>query len=90
MDGERAEIEAIPRQPSYVFAPADPLLIGYARSWSLSEPYLVRTREIAPTLEPGGTERADLRLPLQALADDAGAVIRLGGPELPRFLGGSA
>jgi superfamily II DNA or RNA helicase len=90
MDGERAEIEAIPRQPSYVFAPADPLLISYARSWSLSEPYLVRTREIAPTLEPGGTERADLRLPLQALADDAGAVIRLGGPELPRFLGGSA
>ena len=35
MCGERANLESIPREPSYVFAPADPLLMQYARSWSL-------------------------------------------------------
>ena len=38
MCAERAPLEAVPRDPSYVFAPADPLLMQYARSWSLSEP----------------------------------------------------
>ena len=88
MDGERAACEAIPRHPSYVFAPADPLLIGHARSWSLSEPYLIRA-PAATGSTPGdpGAAAAAGRFPLQALADDAGAVIRMNGPQLPGFLG---
>ena len=88
MDGERAACEAIPRHPSYVFAPADPLLIGHARSWSLSEPYLIRAPAAAGST-PGapGAAAAAGRFPLQALADDAGAVIRMNGPHLPGFLG---
>jgi superfamily II DNA or RNA helicase len=87
MDGERAGCEAIPRHPSYVFAPADPLLISHARSWSLSEPYVIRTQAAggAAPAEPG-SGRADGRSPLQALADDAGAMIRMNGPQLPGFL----
>ncbi|MFM8606204.1 MAG: DEAD/DEAH box helicase [Cyanobium sp.] len=84
---ERGAIEPVPRHPSYVYAPADPLLISHARSWSLSEPYLIRPRAPADDNADGGTGRADLRLPLQALADDAGAVIALSGPQLPGFLG---
>jgi superfamily II DNA or RNA helicase len=85
MDPERGAIEAIPRQPSYVFAPADPLLIGHARGWSVAEPYLIRPRPEAITPEAGaGGERASL--PLEALRDGAGEVIRLRGPQLPGFL----
>ena len=84
MDGERAALEVIPRQPSYVFAPADPLLMGYASSWSLSEPYLVRSKPLSLGLEPQGGSAPSL--PLRALADDAGAVIAMGGPQLPGFL----
>ena len=90
MDAERSALEPIPRQASHVFAPADPLLIRYARSWSLSEPYLIRpllAREPAEAAAAGGAVAA---LPLQALADDAGEVIRLSGPQLPSFLGRSA
>lgn len=88
MDGERAGCEAIPRHPSYIYAPADPLLIGHARNWSLSEPYVIRTQTAAgsPSAEPGSAP-ADARFPLQALADDAGAMIRMTGPQLPGFLG---
>jgi superfamily II DNA or RNA helicase len=84
MDGSRSPLEAIPRQPSYVFAPADPLLIGYARSWSLVEPYLVRARPDPEVPATGCTSAPTL--PLQALADRAGAVLHLKGPQLPGFL----
>ncbi|MCT0200219.1 DEAD/DEAH box helicase family protein [Synechococcus sp. CS-1325] len=88
MEAGRSELEAIPRQPSYVFAPADPRLLAYARTWSVAEPY--RIRPGAPPAEQdsaagGGGGRS---LPPQALAEGVGAVIRLRGPELPRFLGG--
>jgi superfamily II DNA or RNA helicase len=90
MDGERASLEPVPRQASHVFAPADPLLIRYARSWSLSEPYLIRSSE-PPAAESQAVAGGNAaQLPLQALADDAGAVIRLRGPQLPPFLGRSA
>jgi len=86
LDGERAELEALPRHPSYVFAPADPLLMQIARTWSLSEPYLLRPRaNEAATAEPGGCGRSG-SLPLQALEDGAGAVIPMRGPQLPNFL----
>ncbi len=90
MDGERAALEPVPRQASHVFAPADPLLIRYARSWSLSEPYLIRASAApAPAAQAAAGGNPAL-LPLQALADDAGEVIRLRGPQLPPFLGRSA
>ncbi len=85
MDDERAAVEPIPRHPSYVYAPADPLLIAYARSWSLSEPYRIQpSRPLEPPAEPG--PGAAPTLPLQAVADNAGAVIAMRGPELPSFL----
>jgi len=85
MEGGRAAVEAVPRDPSYVFAPADPLLISYARSWSLSEPYLVRPRLAAPEPEASGSAGAGA-LPLETVDERVGEVIRLGGPELPGFL----
>ena len=87
MDGERAECEAIPRHPSYVFAPADPLLISHARTWSLSEPYVIRAPAAGGSPSDGlGSAVPDGRSPLEALADDAGAVIRMNGPQLPNFV----
>ena len=85
LEEDRMAAEAIPRDPSYVYAPADPILMAHARTWAHSEPYVIRSQpaETAPeTVGPGasGTE------PLTALADGAGAVIPLGGPELPSFL----
>jgi hypothetical protein len=87
MEGERAALEGIPRDSSYVYAPADPLLISYARSWSRSEPYLLRS--VAASGPDGAAVAGSIgggTLPLRALADGAGAVIRMGGPELPLFL----
>ena len=87
MDGERGEREPIPRHPSYVYAPADPRLMQYARSWSLSEPYWLRPPTAATLPTGGGTVCApDLRGPLEAVADTAGELIRLQGPQLPSFL----
>ncbi|MFM7267841.1 MAG: DEAD/DEAH box helicase [Cyanobium sp.] len=86
IDGERSVLEGIPRDASFIYAPADPLLMGHARAWSLSEPYLLRTLEKTPEADVGlGSGRAS-PLPLKALADGAGQVIRLQGPELPGFL----
>ena len=88
MDGSRAAVETVPRDPSYVFAPADPLLLRYARSWSLSEPYLVRPRvaSSANDIGSGGSPS----LPMEAIDERAGEVIRMRGPELPQFLRRSA
>ncbi|MCS5698937.1 DEAD/DEAH box helicase family protein [Cyanobium sp. FGCU-52] len=90
MDGERSACEPIPRLPSYVYAPADPLLIGYARSWSLSEPYHLRPPAATEAGAAAGGGTADGKAPLVALADDAGAVIAMKGPELPPFVRRSA
>jgi superfamily II DNA or RNA helicase len=84
MDAERSALETVPRHPSYVFAPADPLLMQYARTWSLSEPYVLRPKTVEAEPEASGAGRAPV-LPLQALDDGAGAVIRMRGPQLPNF-----
>lgn len=85
VDGERAGLEGVPRHPSYVFAPADPLLMQSARTWSLSEPYVLRSsQEMAPDEAAAAGGRGGT-LPLQAMEDGAGAVIRLRGPQLPHF-----
>jgi superfamily II DNA or RNA helicase len=88
IDGTRAAVEPIPRHPSYIYAPADPLLISFARHWSLSRPYLLQPRPDVQGGVPGS--HAPGTLPLRALADDAGALIAVRGPELPRFLQRSA
>jgi len=86
LDGERAALEPIPRRPSYVYAPADPLLIRYARSWSLSEPYLLRSRASDPGEPDSGTGPSTVRLPLEAIDERVGTLLRVRGPELPGFL----
>jgi hypothetical protein len=75
----------VPREASFVFAPADPLLIQYARSWSLSEPYLIRSKPVAPLSDAAGFARGN-QLPLEAVDERLGEVIRMGGPQLPGFL----
>jgi hypothetical protein len=85
MDSSRSLIEAIPRDASFIFAPADPLLISYARSWSLSEPYLVRPKVVPADPALGGSGGSN-GLPLEAIQEQLGDIIRMGGPELPTFL----
>ena len=88
MCSTRAATETVPRDPSYVFAPADPLLMSYARSWSLSEPYRIQAQQQeADSDEPlQSSAWRGPSLPLEAVNDGAGAVIRLRTPELPNFL----
>jgi superfamily II DNA or RNA helicase len=85
MDGERANLEPVPRKASYVYAPADPLLIGYARSWSLSEPYLLRSRQLFTSELQGGLA-GSRQHPLAAIDERAGSILRVRAPELPAFL----
>ena len=86
IDGERAGLEAVPRHPSYVFAPADPLLMQMARTWSLSEPYVLRQRQTEGSEDAmPGTARAG-SLPLQAVEDEAAGMIHVRGPQLPHFV----
>ena len=87
MTPELARDEPIPRHPSYVYAPADPLLMGYARGWSIAEPYVIRAAEDTPG--SGDTPNAGWSgpsLPLEAVGDGAGRVIPLKTPQLPSFL----
>lgn len=88
IDGTREGVEGVPRDPSYVFAPADPLLIAHARTWSRSEPYQLRASGQAEGGDagPAGGGGSCGGEPLAALADGAGAVIHLSGPQLPGFL----
>lgn len=87
MCGERTSVETVPREPSYVFAPADPLLMQYARSWSLSEPYRIAAPDL--TEDSDNNAASNWRgptLPMEAVEDGAGAVIRMRTPQLPTFL----
>jgi len=86
VDPNRAELETIPRHPSYIYAPADPLLMSYARSWSVAEAYVIRPRALPDGELGAGGAGAAGQLPLEALGDGAGEVIRLRGPQLPAFL----
>jgi superfamily II DNA or RNA helicase len=87
MTATLAAKETIPRAPSFVFAPADPRLMEYARSWSIAEPYVLRPREDAEADELGaGGHWRGPSLPMEAVEDGAGNVIRLKTPELPLFL----
>jgi len=59
----------------------------YARSWSVAEPYILRSRD--PDDEVVGSGAGAGRgpsLPLEAVEDGAAEVIRLKTPQLPSFL----
>ena len=86
LDGQGSRDEPVPRHPSFVFAPADPLLIRHARSWSISEPYLLRSNPELTAEAQGSGGRWSSQQPLAAVADGAGGLIELGGPQLPAFL----
>ena len=62
--------------------------MSYARSWSLSEPYRIQAQQpeadCDDPLQPSAWKGPSL--PLEAVNDGAGAVIRLKTPELPNFL----
>lgn len=75
-----------PAIPPIVYAPADPLLIGYARGWSLSEPYLLRARPPCGDTQTGPAAGGNPRLPLQAIDERVGELLRVRGPQLPSFL----
>lgn len=85
IETDRMQQESIPRSPSYVFAPADPLLITHARNWSRSTPYVLRSQE-SEEMEASSGNGSGGAQALTALTDQAGALIRMGGPQLPRFL----
>jgi len=86
LDSTRGEHEPIPRLPSYVYAPADPLLISHARSWSISEPYLLRSAAAGETNAPGWLGRGGVQQPLTTVGDEAAGLIAVRGPQLPAFV----
>ncbi|WP_414153615.1 DEAD/DEAH box helicase [Prochlorococcus sp. MIT 1341] len=86
MSSERSSLELIPREPSYIFSPADPLLIGFARNWSITNPYLIKGFERFDIENFNNANSSSLSLPLEAVHDAAGAMIKLRRAELPGFL----
>ncbi len=83
---ERAKKEKIPRNPSYIFAPADHHLMSYARSWSKAKPYLISNNH-------PNSQQQDLSaycqipgLSLETFNAKAGETIRIRTAELPNFL----
>ncbi len=86
MSSSRERKEPVPRNPSFVFAPADPLLMQHARSWSIAEPYLIRgnTSDSSIGLIPYPS-RGPI-LPMEAVGDGAGEMIKMRTVELPIFL----
>ena len=61
--------------------------MGYARSWSVAEPYVLTSQDSdqAPLSDSPGYGQGP-SLPLEAVNDGAGAMIRLKTPQLPSFL----
>ena len=86
MPVSRASLEPIPRFPSHIFAPADPLLMEYARNWSIAKPYLIKANQSTTQIENGFALSKGPILPLEAVSDGAGEVITIRTAELPQFL----
>ena len=82
---ERTSIESIPRDLSYVFAPADPLLLEYARNWSSEKPYLIKGNAHISNTENLFYNPGRITLPMQAISDGAGEIIKMRSLELPRI-----
>jgi hypothetical protein len=60
--------------------------MGHARSWSMTEPYMIKVNEATKEEEETTNRWQGPSLPLEAINDGAGAVIRLRTPDLPSFL----
>ncbi len=88
ISSERSCTESIPREPSYVFAPADPLLMEYARNWSSEKPYLIKSNSSVTTIGTASCLASRPALPMEAVNDKAGEVIKMRAAELPNFLKG--
>ena len=86
MTPELAAQEPTPRHPSFVYAPADPLLMAYARTWSLAEPYVIQPKQEQLVDVPSGGSWRGPSLPLEAVDDGASQLIRVRSPQLPGFL----
>ncbi len=86
MSSARASLEAIPRNPSHVFAPADPLLMSYARSWSEAKPYLIKGNQSVSQIGGSSSSPKGPILPMEAVGDGAGEIIKMQTAELPQFL----
>ena len=86
MTPELAAQEPTPRHPSFVYAPADPLLMGYARTWSLAEPYVIQPKQEQLVDVPSGGSWRGPSLPLEAVDDGASQLLRVRSPQLPGFL----
>ena len=86
MSKERSSIEAVPRDASHVFAPADPLLMEFARDWSRAKPYLIKSNQIVNEPEDEIFIGSKVILPMETINDGASEMIRMGTAELPKFL----
>ncbi len=86
VSASRASIEPIPRHPSYIYAPADPLLMEHASSWSETTPYLIRGIEESLTGSDASFNPGGPNLPLEAINDKADRLIKMNTVELPNFL----
>ncbi len=82
----QASEENIPRNPSYIFSPADPLLMAYARSWSLSKPYLIQCNKnnLFNLNQSQGVLSA--KASFEVINDRASEVIQLRSVDLPEFI----
>ncbi len=85
---KRAVLEPIPRKPSFVFAPADPLLMEYARSWSIAKPYLIRGNEMTSSIGSGHWISRGPSLPMEAVNEVVGQMITMKAAELPKIAKG--
>ena len=82
----RQDMESIPRDPSYVFAPADPLLMEYASCWSIAKPYLIRRNNLEEPISESLWTGGNISLPMEAINHKSGEIIRMRTLELPEFL----
>ncbi len=78
--------ESIPRRPSYVFAPADPLLMEYAKNWSTTQPYLIRNNQVLTEPKNHSWIPKGPTLPMEAVNEEIGKIIKMRTTQLPNFL----
>ena len=60
--------------------------MGYARTWSLAEPYVIQPKQEQLVELPSGGGWRGPSLPLEAVDDGASQLIRVRLPQLPGFL----
>ena len=86
MSTERELLEPIPRDPSHIYSPADPLLIDYANNWSETKPYLIRDKNSDSQINSASWISKGANLPMEAVDQGIGSLIRIRTAELPQFL----